>query len=322
MPAILGKSLAKLTGTQPIRPNQDPSDDEIIRHLDYDRLEQELDVHKYYPKFLHNYDYSTPQIKEMIGDKPVYSKANRKNKSGNKNIAEFDAVTGEVVPAASERKTAKKLEKALKKDLSLSQAREKRAQKKEHREQKKELREEYREEKKQLHQAYKDERRAEKEESRKLMREHMNQRRKSASNSKSTDTFEPIPFPKSEDPAADFTFRDPFQSNQSTLVPSRQKSHLAQSRKNSIRTLDRVLLRKPSLSLKLRDMVLLKRHEEKTDNLLERTNSYDQTKSTMTSVRGAQNDLLRFDDRTGRRMSETIGTYIFSFFFFHPTVRS
>lgn len=44
--------------------------------INYDELEQKYDIHKYYPKFLHNEDIETPEIKDMIYDKPIYSKAN------------------------------------------------------------------------------------------------------------------------------------------------------------------------------------------------------------------------------------------------------
>lgn len=57
--------------------NDSPTDRDYIDHLDYEELEEKYCVHKYYPQYIHNVDASTPMIKELIGNKPIYAQANR-----------------------------------------------------------------------------------------------------------------------------------------------------------------------------------------------------------------------------------------------------
>ncbi|CAR66305.1 DEHA2F08800p [Debaryomyces hansenii CBS767] len=52
-----------------------PTDEDFIRNIDYDELEKKFHVRKYYPQFIHN-ELATPNLKEMIADKPIYAKAN------------------------------------------------------------------------------------------------------------------------------------------------------------------------------------------------------------------------------------------------------
>lgn len=47
-----------------------------ISLINYEELEKKFQIHKYYPKYFHNEEVSTPVIKELIHDKPIYSKAN------------------------------------------------------------------------------------------------------------------------------------------------------------------------------------------------------------------------------------------------------
>lgn len=68
---IITKGMNKLS----LNSSGGPSDGDYIRYLDYDELEEKFQVHKYYPKFIHN-ELPTPDLKEMIADKPIYAKAN------------------------------------------------------------------------------------------------------------------------------------------------------------------------------------------------------------------------------------------------------
>lgn len=52
------------------------SEDDLIRKLDYDKIEEELNVHKYQPQYIHN-DIDTPNLRRLICDKPIYANANK-----------------------------------------------------------------------------------------------------------------------------------------------------------------------------------------------------------------------------------------------------
>lgn len=68
---IISKGINKLS----LNSSGGPTDEDFIRNIDYDELERKFHVHKYYPQFIHN-ELSTPNLKEMIADKPIYAKAN------------------------------------------------------------------------------------------------------------------------------------------------------------------------------------------------------------------------------------------------------
>lgn len=330
MTALIGKRVDRLTPSMR-DDNYQPDNDDFIKTLDYEELERRFDIHKYYPKFIHNYDYSTPQIRSMIRDKPIYAKANEhlknfKNPGSRKTyITEIDVETGQI--EVRERKS---------KDQLKQERREERKERKEARHDRREARHE---ERKLRHAARKDiietkrddrrearekkredstERLDEKEESRRLLRDYRSQRL-------SEKTSQPYVMPAIRPPglshvaAARTTleFRDPFDSRQPTLVPTQQKMEGARSRQNSVRTMESLGSDhiKTSLGGKLRHMIRPRRSVDKSTDSLVRTSSYDQTQSMMTSVRGAKNKLLRLKDDNGRRMSGQIGTYtnIFDF---------
>ncbi|CUM45418.1 uncharacterized protein AC631_02583 [Debaryomyces fabryi] len=68
---IISKGINKLS----LNSSGGPTDEDFIRNIDYDELERKFHVYKYYPQFIHN-ELSTPNLKEMIADKPIYAKAN------------------------------------------------------------------------------------------------------------------------------------------------------------------------------------------------------------------------------------------------------
>lgn len=68
---IISKGINKLS----LNSSGAPTDEDFIRNIDYDELERKFHVRKYYPQFIHN-ELATPNLKEMIADKPIYAKAN------------------------------------------------------------------------------------------------------------------------------------------------------------------------------------------------------------------------------------------------------
>lgn len=99
-----------------------PEDEDYIKALDYDELERRFDIHKYYPKFIHNYDYLTPQIRELICDKPIYAKANEhvrgfKNAGVRKTfVTEIDVETGQIQVREKKSREEAKREKREKRE--------------------------------------------------------------------------------------------------------------------------------------------------------------------------------------------------------------
>lgn len=336
--------------------NDSPTDEDFIKCLDYDLLERKFGCFKYYPKFLNNYDYLTPEIKEMIGDKPVYSKANKhlknfKNPGTKKTfVTEIDVETGQITV---KEKVEKKDRKARKE--------ERRARREEHREVRKEKREERKERRERDPRERKESRIKEPARQRKELLEadplassatsHARPNRDSrqasvaTGNSDGTQNLGPLGGGKAEVVKvsnghagagdAGFRFNNPF-AELSTLVSSeaplkaplmsRQNSVASRliglardrqgsvhsgirPRENSVQPLEKP--RKFTLSLKLREMIMPHRYtEEETLSDLQRTQLYDQTRSTMTSKRGAKSGFLKMsNDGKARRRSEQFGTY-------------
>lgn len=252
-----------------------PSDEDFIRCLDYEMLERQFAIHKYYPKFVHNLDYLTPQIRRMIGNKPVYAKAN---------------------------KIAKKIRK--------EQRREDEAAKKEHlrekREQKRELRHEQRQERASEKEEYRQMLRKQKEQRWEMRRHHLNQLAPmSKENSVYLRILDSTPMSHgnlwetiSSDDHEPVLFRNPFEDGQDVLRQSRGDHR---PRQNSVQ-----LVRSKGFSSRLRDIIMNPKEEEELD--LQRTQLFDQTRLTMTMNRGLKNSIMKLADKT-HRTSEQIGTY-------------
>lgn len=315
-----------------------PTDEDFIKCLDYDELERKFGCFKYYPKFLNNYDYLTPEIKEMIGDKPVYLKAN-KHLKGFKNpgtkktfVTEIDVETGEMTV---KEKTERKDRKARKEERR-ARREERRDDRKEDRKERKELRKEQKE------------RRDVKKNGSTVVdttlpiieNQHRGRQDSVATgNSGSTQNLGPMGAPAKVEPpngnangtahangnanTDGFRFNNPF-GDQSTLVSEHEPKSRVNSiaskarqnsvhsgvkpRQNSVQTLEKP--RKLTFSLKLRDMIMPHRHTVAQDSTdLQRTQSYDQTRLLMTFNRGAKTGLMKNSESKARRMSEQIGTY-------------
>lgn len=298
MTTLIGKHFSKLTMAAP--PTSGPTDDDYIRSLNYDDLEKRFNVRKYYPRFIHNHDFSTPQIKEMIADKPIYAKASGSGcRTRKKVMTEIDMETGQMkIVDDSDSKTLHRQERKADKDRRREERLEQRA-------------------------VHKEERRKHKEERKKLREQHRAERHGALDSRRATlseETAEPYVNPAIKPPTMahhrsnDILFKNPFGApldlDQATLVVTQQKPmDGTRLRQNSIQPIDSYS-RKSSISGKLKDMMFARRHHDKNDTKLARTVSYDQTRSTMTSARGARTDVLRNKDKNGRRMSDRIGTYI------------
>ncbi|PVH13875.1 uncharacterized protein CXQ87_001993 [Candidozyma duobushaemuli] len=301
-----------------------PTDEDFIKCLDYDELERKFGCFKYYPKFLNNYDYSTPEIKEMIGDKP--------NPGTKKTfVTEIDVETGEM--------TVK--EKMEKKDRKA-----RREERRARREERRDDRKEDRKERKELRKEQKERRDLKKNGSTvvdttlPIIQNQPRGRQDSVAtgNSGSTQNSGPMGAPAKVEPSNGnangtahangnantdgFRFNNPF-GDQSTLVSEHEPKSRVNSiaskarensvhsgvkpRQNSVQTLEKP--RKSTFSSKLRDMIMPHRHTVAQDSTdLQRTQSYDQTRSLMTFNRGAKTGLMK-NSESARRMSEQIGTY-------------
>lgn len=49
----------------------------VLKNIDYDYLEKHFQIYKYYPSYVHNDEIRTPELKDLIIDKPIYNEANK-----------------------------------------------------------------------------------------------------------------------------------------------------------------------------------------------------------------------------------------------------
>lgn len=299
MAALLGKA-SKLG--QPAL----PSNEEFIRGIDYEELERRFQIHKYYPTFLHNYDFSTPQIRLMICDKPIYAKAlahirNFRNPGTKKTfITEIDVETGEVTVH----------EKVEEKDKKRKEKREERKEKREERKEKREERKEKREEKR-------EERREKREDSKHRKRHEIEIRLRDDLIGLVDDRFdkfsinsdtsrESVPYHLSaiRPPLKKPIFNNPFGEDLAPALSNESRKHsISRGRQNSVRTINEASPRN-YLKERLRDMISSRR----LLSALERTLSFDATQSNMAVSRGLKGNLWKLREKS-RRQSEQIGTY-------------
>ena len=105
----------------------------VLKNIDYDYLEKHFQIYKYYPSYVHNDEIRTPELKDLIIDKPIYNEANKHVKR-------------------KKRKSVKQKQEEKVDKKALQQARELR---KEQRQERQELRKEQRDERKELKQKQK-----------------------------------------------------------------------------------------------------------------------------------------------------------------------
>ncbi|GEQ66464.1 hypothetical protein JCM33374_g127 [Metschnikowia sp. JCM 33374] len=334
MTALVSKDLTKSTmGIEEGSVQRIPDDIDLIPSLDYEELEQKYQIRKQHPRLIQNCDFTTPQIRAMICDKPIYAKANRpKNRTtSKKRTTDFDTMKGELIPSNMNKKSLKFFERGLRKDLKRENIHEQATKKKENRDN---------------WQAEQNERMGvpehnretpseEKKETRRLLREHHHQRKRPENlcitafperpnhiklkvqpqiELQAKPPAQPQKYGIRADTSTDLLFKNPFDSTQLTLVAatSNQGSMwgFGSSSKSNMNT-NISCTKKMSLSGRLKDLILSKRPGKEPVPELRRPKSFDQTKSGMTTERGTKHDLLRLAETRGRTMSEGLRTYFF-----------
>ncbi|KAF8001803.1 hypothetical protein HF325_004304 [Metschnikowia pulcherrima] len=309
MSAFLSKGLARISlGTLENTQNGTPNDIQYIRSLNYGELEEKYQIRKYYPQFIHNFEYSTPQIKAMICLKPIYANANRQNRKEEvAKVHEFTADGESPQKISIGQKEARESSRKSRKDMKHERAHEHRAHKKEYRE----LRKNNHEERKCLKEQHRKERREERETSRVLLKQHLGACEEGALKAYPTiPVYQPQTVPQSKEigsyagAAQNPVFKNPFDSAQSTLVAAVSDSSMPPGITRGSCDEPKHRAKKASISERLRQLVLSKRPKRKHDIGLQKRGSFDQTKSSMTQKRDVSNNLLRIAETRGRGMSE------------------
>lgn len=175
--SILISGLNKLNITKSNNKNEldQPSNGELIKKLNYEELEKNYEIHKYYPQFIHNQGISTPTIKELIIDKPIYSKANE-HIEGWKNPGTRKALITELDIETGELKRYEQPDKAQRKDRR-EERRERREERKEDRKDRREERREDRKDRREERRERREDRREDRHERREELREHRHERK-------------------------------------------------------------------------------------------------------------------------------------------------
>lgn len=244
-----------------------------IRLIDYEELEAKYDIHKYYPKYFHNEELSTPSIKEMIYSKPIYAAANEHLKDWvNPGVmkvyeTELDLDSGKL-KIRKERQEQKKQQRQERKEDRKERREERKEERKERREELKEHREERKETSEDSNRKNSRDSKSEKKRAKLKIKRQLEQRKRLI---------------ESKERKA-INFNNPWSKNESLIIYENQYGTGEESRKNSVTS-------------KLISLI----SNTSDDYKLLKTNSYDQTKSTLTS--GRKKSLFR------KRYSEQIGTY-------------
>ncbi|CAH2352257.1 hypothetical protein CLIB1423_06S02322 [[Candida] railenensis] len=301
--------------------------------IDYEELESKFQMHKYYPKYFHNYDYSTPVIKDLIANKPIYSNANQHVKTCKISSKPKDASkSGDLEKGDSSAfpADAKSTKRAIKKDYKD----EKRELRKEKKEIRNEIKHEQREHFHDLRQERKEHHHENRQQKKELRRDYKNAKRELRKSGKPGEfgyfkcwnqpLADPIPMRRNdgrypEEISTNITnskppaFNNPWDSS-STLVPNESAATKAstRSRNNSITSKFKSLLKTDHHDgdHNNSDTSPSKTTVSKRDvggHQLKPSSSYDQTKSTMTKSR--TKSLLNKLKVGDRRMSEQIGMY-------------
>lgn len=237
---IINKGISKLVLNSP----GVPTDEDFIRGIDYDELERKYRVHKYYPQFVHN-ELSTPSLKKMIADKPIYGKAN------------------EHLTKEQKREQMKELKRAYTREQKQIREREKLYKKKD-------------KVANRWCNGESHQRRASKPEQ--GLEDTRNSRQMGPENLGGTEgqcQHDTMPHDHARHQLKhEMVFRNPFDSNQSTLIEDDPTSSAVKTHRQN------------SIAGKLMNFLKGRLDEESTnDNKLELSKSYDQTKSAMTSTR-------------------------------------
>lgn len=285
MTSIIGKTF-RVNSYGPGSDMKQPDEQELIRNLNYGELEEKFQIYKYYPCFIHNNECSTPRLKAMISDKPIYAKA-----SG----------------------MSKKEEKAKRQEARRVQRDEKHRQKKEHLQERRELRQEHKMEKLELRQ----QQRVNRMNGTRLINgatkataapevehvEHADHAQKANHVELVYDrptAYVDAPVRAENAP----TFVNPFGSGQTTLVAKNSNDIKVE---NLDPRSDRNLHRRTSISERLRGLFI--KRPPTMEGAAKRSMSFDQTKTNMTTSRAAEHAFMKLTET--RRPSDEIRTYTF-----------
>ncbi|ABN66559.2 Phosphatidylinositol-4-phosphate 5-kinase and related FYVE finger-containing proteins [Scheffersomyces stipitis CBS 6054] len=93
------------------------SNSEFIKSINYDSLEKKYDIHKYYPSYIHNCGISTPVLRDLIIDKPIYADANKHVKKKKKRSSARDGRSTRRLEQVQELRELKKDQLQDRKDL-------------------------------------------------------------------------------------------------------------------------------------------------------------------------------------------------------------
>lgn len=260
-----------------------PKDD--ISLINYEELEARFNIHKYYPKYFHNEGISTPDIKGMIYDKPIYAKANEHVEDwvnpGVMKIyeTELDLDSGKL-KIRKERKEQKKQRQKEREDRR-EDIKERREERREERQERREDRKESRDERKE---ARKEQRQERKQTSEETTRTSKRDRKREKLNNKKLLENRRRLIESKERPM--ISFNNPWDKKDSLMIYENQVSSRFddESRKNSITS-------------KLISLV----SNNSDDYKILKIDSFDQTKSALTSKR--KKSLFK------KRYSDQIGTY-------------
>lgn len=273
MTSIIGKTF-RLNTFVPSNDSKERDEQEIIRNLNYDELEKKFQIYKYYPSFFHNNECSTPRLKAMICNKPIYAKASGPIKKADK----------------AKKSEARKIEREERHRLRHERLQEKHEMKHEQKKERHLLREQHREERKSS-------RIAPPRNINEMYVEHVEYAPDSESetsrgmNSKTE--------PKLEmNPELGPAFKNPFDSGQATLVTNDNQSGEGNRKEGEN------LIRRTSISDRLKG-IFLKRPA--SEHSAKRSMSFDQTKTNLTSSRAAELSLMKLTEN--RRPSDDIRTY-------------
>lgn len=284
--------------------------------FDYEDLETKFDIHKYYPKYFHNYNYSTPVIKDMIADKPIYAEANKHNKAWRNPGARqtvsrtIDLDTGNITTKPVGAKEYKRAARNECKILHKDQRQEQREMRREQRHERKAVRKEH-------HQELQDIKRQPKADAEDdnivLVKSWDNplaapQPVRRSDGRYPSDISDSAVLRRNHNKLNEpLRFNDPFDSTASTLVPHES-------------TNSRTKLKTHSIAHTFKNLMKIEHHQEHnntdlkssrrssvTANKLAPSSSYDQTKLSMTMSRTMS--LLKKMTGSDRRNSEAPGTY-------------
>jgi hypothetical protein len=302
---------------------------DMLAKINYEMLESKYNIHKYYPKYIHNSAISTPVLRDLIVDKPIYKDANKhvkRNKEFRRQLLKQkyqkkikNVETGDLADMSFSKERPSHIEDV---DTLCNENDAMLIGRESIRSQRRQLRKQQHEERKQMRQDHTQQR--------KQMRRGTDEfdfgDPYKKLTSRQTQCVPKTPMGTKSRDVDDIQFRNPFDefdnnlvklSNLSIVSRERRSSSMVSKRNNSIASKFFNFMRQSQDEL--RETPPSSSHSPENaqdkadvnDGSMQRSNSFDQTKSTNTSKRW--NMFKKITDRRGSYMK--IGTYNFFFLF-------